>query len=345
VFSEDELERARSVSVPGLAEDNHVQLKKQGAELHGPCPVCHGRDRFIVWPKRNRWHCRGCARGGDAIKFQTHVNGLSFIDAVRALIGQDAGTPNRRQPTAEENAARMAREAERRRAEAEEQKRNESSAARTVAQLQPVAGTPGEAFLRDVRKIDVSHWAIRRALENVDTLGWCERVYFKQDGHELHGQWLGAIVGILTDPVTAEPTGGITRTYIHRNVKIGKAKSLGGVGRLGIIRLSPDDEVGSGLHICEGIESGLSNMLMGFCPLWAAGSTSQLKDFPVLAGIECLTIIADHDIADEAGKQASQQAARFARQRWAAAGRETVMKIPKTPGEDANDILKRRAQA
>ena len=84
---------------------------------------------------------------------------------------------------------------------------------------------------------------------------------------------------------------------------------------------------------------------MGFCPMWAAGSTSQLKSFPLLAGVECLTIIADHDIADEAGKQASQQAARETRQRWADAGRETVMKIPKTPGEDANDILQRRAQA
>ena len=31
-----------------------------------------------------------------------------------------------------------------------------------------------------------------------------------------NGQWLGAIVAILTDPVTGERTGGITRTYIHR---------------------------------------------------------------------------------------------------------------------------------
>ena len=185
----------------------------------------------------------------------------------------------------------------------------------------------------------MEHWAVKRALEDVSTLGWCERVYFREEGHELHGQWLGAIVGIQTDPATAERTGGITRTYIHRNVKIGKAKSLGGVGRLGIIRLSPDEEVGAGLHICEGIESALSLMQMGFCPMWAAGSTSQLKDFPVLAGVECLTIIADHDIADEAGKQASQQAARFARQRWAAAGRETVMKIPKAPGRTPTTSL------
>ena len=343
MFSQDELDRARAVSVPELAEDNHVKLKKQGAELHGPCPVCRGRDRFIVWPKRNHWCCRGCATGGDAIKFKMHVNGLSFVDAVKALIGQDAGTPNRRQPTAEENAARMAREAERRRAEAEEQQRNASSVAKILAQLQPVAGTPGETYLRDVRCIDVNHWAIRRALEDVDTIGWCQRVYFREEGHELHGQWLGALVAILTDPATAEPTGGITRTYVHRNVKIGKAKSLGGVGRLGIIRLSPDDEVGTGLHGCEGLESALSAMMMGFLPMWAFGSTATMGDFPILAGIECLTIIADNDRKTPDEIATGDKAARKVCQRWANAGREAVMKTPKRLGEDANDIIKRRA--
>jgi CHC2 zinc finger/Toprim domain len=344
MFSEDELDRARSVSVHGLAEDNHVQLKKQGAELHGACPVCGGRDRFIVWPKRNHWCCRGCATGGDAIKFKMHVDGLSFVDAVKALIGNDAGTPNRRQPTAEENAARMAREAERRRAEAEEQKRNESSVARILARLQPVLGTPGETYLRDVRLIDVNHWAIRRALEDVGTLGWCERTYFKQEGHELHGQWLGAIVAILTDPSTAEPTGGITRTYLYGGDKVCRAKSLGGVGRLGIIRLSPDDEVEAGLHGCEGLESALSAMMLGFLPMWAFGSTATMEDFPVLAGIGCLTIIADNDRKTPDEIATGDKAARKVCQRWANAGREALMKIPKRLGEDANDIIKRRAR-
>ena len=158
------------------------------------------------------------------------------------------------------------------------------SAARIIARLQPVAGTPGEGYLCDVRKIDVSHWAIRRALEDVETLGWCQRVYFKQPDpkepcHELNGQYLGAIIGILTDPISGARTGGITRTYIHQGKKIGKAKSLGGVERLGIIRLSPDDEVLGGLHICEGIETAMSgmSMRMGFCPMWAAGSRTRWR--------------------------------------------------------------------
>ena len=242
-----------------------------------------------------------------------------------------------------------AREAERRRAEAAEQARNASSVAKIIAQLQPIIGTPGETYLRDVRKIDVSHWAIRRVLEDVETLGWCERTYFRQPDlsepfHELHGQHLGAIVAILTDPVSGARTGGITRTFIHEGRKVGKARSLGGVGRLGIIRLSPDDEVGESLNLCEGIESSLSAMQMGFCPMWATGSTSQLAAFPVINGIARLTVVADNDRKTPVLIAAGELAASEVCQRWADAGRRAVMKISKIDGEDANDILKRRAR-
>jgi phage/plasmid primase-like uncharacterized protein len=349
MFSDDELSQARARSALEIAEEHGAKLKRSGRERIGACLVCGGVDRFAIHLGKNIWHCRGCGIGGDVIKLKMHLSGCSFPEAVEALIGKTSGG-KRREPTPEEIAARLAREAQRSREEAEDRARKEMSAAQIVARLQPVIGTPGVPYLSDVRRIDVSHWAIRRALEDVDTLGWCERARFRQEDpakpfHELNGQHLGAIIAILTDPVTGERTGGISRTFIHRGSKIGKAMSLGGVGRLGIIRLSPDDEVGTGLHICEGIESALSLMQMGFCPMWAAGSTSQLKSFPVLAGVECLTIVADNDIADEAGRQASQLAARETRRRWADASRETVMKIPKRPGEDANDILKRRVPA
>jgi hypothetical protein len=350
MFSEDELHEARTVPVLEIAERLGAKLRGPGRERVGPCVLCGGVDRFSVRPDKNIWNCRGCVKGGDAIALEMHLSGASFVNAVRTLIGKDAGTPSRRQPTPEEIKAREAREAERRRAEAEEQAHNASSVAKILARLQPVADTAGEVYLRDVRGIDVSHWAIRRALEDVETLGWCERVYFKQPDpeepfHELHGQWLNAIVAILTDPITGERTGGITRTYLHQGRKVGKAKSLAAVGRLGIIRLSPDDEVETGLHICEGIESAMSAMVMGFCPMWAAGSTAQMREFPVLAGIECLTAIADNDVQDAGGREAGQQAGRAVCQRWANAGRKAAMKTPNRPGEDANDILRRRARA
>ena len=79
--------------------------------------------------------------------------------------------------------------------------------------------------------------------------------------------------------------------------------------------------------------------------MWAMGSTSQMREFPVLAGIECLTAVADHDVQDPAGREAGQQAAREVCQRWANAGRAAVVKTPRRPGEDPNDILRRRLGA
>jgi hypothetical protein len=138
--------------------------------------------------------------------------------------------------------------------------------------------------------------------------------------------------------VVAEMQDGISRTYLHQGKKIGKAKSLGGVERLGIIRLSA--EVETGLHICEGRESALSGMSdprMNFCPMWAAGSTVTLAKFPVLAGVECLTILADND-----ENEASVDAASTAYWRWKDAGREVRIRQPKERG-DLNDIIGRGA--
>jgi putative DNA primase/helicase len=89
------------------------------------------------------------------------------------------------------------------------------------------------------------------------------------------------------------------------------------VGRLGVARFSSDDEVGIGLHGCEGIESALSAMMMGFVPMWAFGSTSTMEDFPVLPGIECLTIIADNDRKTPDEIAVGDKAARKVCQRWA----------------------------
>jgi CHC2 zinc finger len=250
VLSEDELHQARSVSVVEVAQRHGAKLRREGREWIGPCPRCGGDDRFAVWPARNLWHCRGCGTGGDPIKLEIHLSGSRFFDAVRTLIGK--GQAGRHEPTPEEIAARQAREAERRREEAEGAARNASSVAKILARLQPVVGTPGETYLRDTRRIDVDHWAIKPALEDIEAVGWCERTFFRQDGHELNGQMLGAIIAILTDPVSGAPTGGITRTYLHGGAKVCRAKSLGGVGRLGIIRLSADDEVGRACTFARG---------------------------------------------------------------------------------------------
>ena len=196
-------------------------------------------------------------------------------------------------------------------------------------ELRPVLGSPGETYLRDARKIVTS--AIEDVLERTDGVGWHPAVYFNEPGHALHGRKLGAIISVMTDRITAEPTGAISRTYIHEGRKLGKAKTLGSPA--GIIRLSEDADVLEGLHIAEGLESAFSAMSKGFRPMWATGSTALMAKFPVLSGIEALTIIADHD-ANGAGERAAAEVA----SRWREARRETHVYLGEVLG-DFNDVL------
>ncbi len=129
--------------------------------------------------------------------------------------------------------------------------------------LTPILGSPGETYLRDERCIDTSLPVIRRTLETVAAVGWHPSVYFSQPDpsepfHELHKQRLGCIVGVMTDPATGERLGPISRTYLFRGKKIGKAKTLKRAEdeRLGVVRISPDVDIRR-LAVAEGLETAL----------------------------------------------------------------------------------------
>ena len=73
-----------------------------------------------------------------------------------------------------------------------------------------------------------------------------------------------------------------------------------------------------GLHIAEGLETALAAHVDR--PPADAGRpdpTSLMASFPILGGIEALTIIADHD-ANGAGERAAAEVA----SRWREAGKE-----------------------
>jgi putative DNA primase/helicase len=102
------------------------------------------------------------------------------------------------------------------------------------------------------------------------------------------------------------------------------------LGGSGVVRLVPDEEVETGLGISEGIENALTLMTYGWHPMWACGSAGGIAKFPVLAGIEALTIFADCD-----DKGAGIAATRECGDRWHAAGREVIAHYP-PPGTDWN---------
>lgn len=76
----------------------------RGAEFAGPCPLCGGRDRFLVWPEQNDGHgsfsCRQCGISGDVIEWLMRVDGMSFQEAAKAAGRKLERRPARSTPQA-----------------------------------------------------------------------------------------------------------------------------------------------------------------------------------------------------------------------------------------------------
>jgi putative DNA primase/helicase len=188
----------------------------------------------------------------------------------------------------------------------------------TWEQALPGPGSPIEHWLR-VRGIDPGALDLDRL-----PLRWASRC-------PLGRSTAPAMVALMTDPVRGAACG-IHRTFLlpdgSGKAPVEQPRMM--LGTAGIVRLSPDEDVTLGLGICEGIETGLSLMAAGWRPIWAAGSLEAVHRFPVLSGIECLTIFADPKPHEVAG-------ARSCADRWAAAGRKAIVRIPQ--GGDWNDAL------
>jgi Toprim domain/CHC2 zinc finger len=313
----DLIQRAEAVRIEDEIERRGIKLVGW-VDRCGPCPQCGGKDRFSINVRKQVFLCRGCAARGNVIALVRFLDGCGFLEALEYLTGERAPAPSRPAPAATDAPRDDDRDA-----------RALMFAKQIVSEMRPILGTPGETYLRDIRKIDTE--AVADVLERTDAIGWLPAVYFNEPDHALHGRKLGAIISVMTDMITAEPTGAISRTYIHEGRKLRKAKTLGSPA--GIIRLSEDADVLEGLHIAEGLESAFGAMSKGFRPMWATGSTALMAKFPVLSGIEALTMIADHD-ANAAGERAAAAVA----SRWREAGKEARVWRPKSIG-DLNDIL------
>lgn len=143
-----------------------------------------------------------------------------------------------------------------------------------------------------------------------------------------------AMLALMTDPVSNQPVG-IHRTFLKPDgsgkADVTPAKMV--LGSWGVIRLTPDDEVTVGLGISEGIENAITVLQhLNWSPVWAIGNAGSLASFPVLDGIETLTIFADHDIA---GINAAQSCG----PKWVQAGRAVQIIAPRMQA-DWNDAMR-----
>lgn len=145
-----------------------------------------------------------------------------------------------------------------------------------------------------------------------------------------------ALVALITDALTGKPLS-LHRTWITATGKADvdppRLVLSGHATKGGVIRLWPDDCVTDGLAIGEGIETCLS-LAHAFTPTWATIDAGHLADFPVLAGVEVLTIARDND---QAGIKAAQECTA----RWVDAGR--TVRVTRQVANDFNDILTRAA--
>jgi putative DNA primase/helicase len=141
---------------------------------------------------------------------------------------------------------------------------------------------------------------------------------------------LRAMLALFRNILTDEPQA-ISRTFINPDGTKRERKFLGPVGGAAI-KLDADEEVTTGLHIGEGIETCLSARMLGLRPSWALGSAGAIAAFPVLNGVECLSLLREHD---EANKRAADTCAA----RWATAKRE-VYNIQPIGGGDLNDSIR-----
>lgn len=169
------------------------------------------------------------------------------------------------------------------------------------------AGTPAETYLRSRRlELDVTG----------DVLRWHPR--------------LRAMLALFRNIVTNEPQA-VSRTFLDQ-----EARKLGrkfvGPTKGAAIKLDADEDVLGGLHIGEGIETCLAARMLGLRPAWALGSAGAIAAFPVLNGVDCLSLLREHD-------DANKRAADVCAANWHAAGREVFNILPRA-GKDINDSIK-----
>ena len=260
--------------------------------------------------KAGVWYDYEAAEGGDLLNLIQRERNVGFKEAL-AIAERLVGAP----PLTHVAPAPATRKPANERRHAD---KNERDALKVWAESSDLRGTLAERYLKS-RGITKLPQAVGEALR------------FHPAGRfgTAHSPML---VALYRDIRTNEPRA------VHRT-----ALSVygGKIGRMCLgpkagaaIKLTPDEEVAQGLTVGEGIETTLSAMMLGLTPAWALGDAGAIGSFPVLAGIDGLTILVDHDASGTGQKQAAK-----CRDRWLGAKREVLTVQPDQVGHDLNDLL------
>jgi hypothetical protein len=287
------IDRARLVRIEDEVARRGIALKGKSIDRCGPCPVCGGTDRFSIHLKKQVFHCRGCAVGGDVIKLVRHIDGCSLAFAVETLIGDEVRPQAAPPATKEQNLAEYERQQHRK-------------AAWLWSQRKPITGSIAECYLRS-RGI---------TCELPATLG------FLPSRRPEHHPAMIAAFGLVDEPEPGIIGEARKVTSVHLTLlapddsakaEVEKPKLVvGSPGTLPIVLAPPSDLLA--LAVTEGIEDALTVHQSTGLGAWAAGSAGRM---PKLAEVipsysECVTIYAH---SDEAGQHGAQQVAQALHER------------------------------
>jgi Toprim domain len=177
-------------------------------------------------------------------------------------------------------------------------------------------------------------------MRNADTVFWSCAWTGCQQSPQLSESTSPSMMRLTSGPTLSH---GACRILVVLNHQKVERKMLGPVGG-SVIKLWPDEDATYGLVIGEGVETVLAaatrieyrGTLLR--PAWAAGGENNLANFPVIDGVNSLTVLIDHD-ANNIGQKAASQCI----WRWRKAGREAFGLIPQKIDTDFNDLVQRRA--
>lgn len=288
-----------------------IRLKKSGSEYQGLCPFHTEKSpSFYVNDAKGFGHCFGCGWHGDVFRFVIDRDGCSFIEAARSI---DSGefptwTPQERAKVqAEDRLADLAKE---------------QDARRFYADSTPLAGTPGDVYMRargitidmpgDVRFGMVPSW------RNKETGEWGRKrpavICGARDG-------TGAIVGIQRIFFkNDDPTLGKKDCKLSLGTIRGSALWLGPAGPT--------------IILAEGPEDGLSIMQEGpHLPVWVPFGTSMMPSVDYPASVRRVIIAGQNNTA---GRVAVNKAAIALSER----GLEVSFAWPASRYDDWNDQLR-----
>jgi putative DNA primase/helicase len=264
---------------------------------------------MITGPRAGTWFDHENGVGGDLFNLIRRMNSGSFVDAVafaESIIGSPRIQSTVQRPAGEGNSA------------VGDSSWDQSRAGELWQQAVPIAETIAAHYL-----------ATRRLLIAPDIEGTVLRFH---PSCPFGGARHQCLLALMRDVVTNEPRAMQRTALTQKGEKIDRM-TLGPKSGAAI-KLSADECVTTGLAVGEGLETVLSAMQLGFGPAWALGDAGNLRAFPVLSGIECLTIAVDND---ESGT--GQRVALECSKRWTAAGREVFRIIPDRTGDDFNDVV------